>query len=155
MDMINLREAPLVDKPEDGATLFALNVDGTVNRIKADGVGGGSSPSPFLVVPVPGDTSLKDETIVIENFPLTYDEMKDAVESHKILSIIMVISKSNQVVPSPSGNLPGLLLSIENGQIVSGYSRIYLSGGFVSVIHFFYAEGGQPSVVYKMEPPAS
>lgn len=41
MDMINLREAPLVDKPEDGATLFALNVDGTVNRIKADGVGGG------------------------------------------------------------------------------------------------------------------
>lgn len=41
MNQINLREAPLVDKPEDGATLFALNQDGTINRIKADGVGGG------------------------------------------------------------------------------------------------------------------
>lgn len=38
MDMINLREAPMVDKPEDGAALFALNPDGTINRIKADGV---------------------------------------------------------------------------------------------------------------------
>lgn len=41
MDMINLRETMMVDKPAEGATLFALNVDGTINRIKADGVGGG------------------------------------------------------------------------------------------------------------------
>lgn len=40
MSMINLREAPLVDKPEDGATLFALNPDGTINRISAENVGG-------------------------------------------------------------------------------------------------------------------
>lgn len=41
MDMINLREAPMVDKPVEGATLFALNPDGSIDRIKADGVGGG------------------------------------------------------------------------------------------------------------------
>lgn len=39
--MINLREVPMVDKPQEGATLFALNVDGSIDRIKADGVGGG------------------------------------------------------------------------------------------------------------------
>lgn len=31
----------MVDKPVEGATLFALNTDGSINRIKADGVGGG------------------------------------------------------------------------------------------------------------------
>lgn len=40
MDMINLREAPIVDKAEEGATLFALNADGTINRINAANVGG-------------------------------------------------------------------------------------------------------------------
>lgn len=40
MDMINLREAPIVDKAEEGATLFALNPDGTINRISAENVGG-------------------------------------------------------------------------------------------------------------------
>lgn len=38
---IELRNAEIIDKPVEGATLFCLNPDGTVNRIKADGVGGG------------------------------------------------------------------------------------------------------------------
>lgn len=41
MNQINLREAPMVDKPAEGATLFALNPDGSVNRISAANVGGG------------------------------------------------------------------------------------------------------------------
>lgn len=38
---IELRNAEIVDKPAEGAMLFCLNPDGTVNRVKADGVGGG------------------------------------------------------------------------------------------------------------------
>lgn len=41
MNLINLREAPIVDKAKEGATLFALNTDGTVERISAENVGGG------------------------------------------------------------------------------------------------------------------
>lgn len=40
MNLINLREAPIVDKAREGATLFALNTDGTVERISTDNVGG-------------------------------------------------------------------------------------------------------------------
>lgn len=39
-NLINLREAELVDKPVEGATLFCLNPDGTINRVSAANVGG-------------------------------------------------------------------------------------------------------------------
>ena len=40
MSLINLREAELVETPAEGATLFCLNPDGTVNRVSAANVGG-------------------------------------------------------------------------------------------------------------------
>lgn len=39
MSLINLREAELVETPAEGATLFCLNPDGTVNRVSAANVG--------------------------------------------------------------------------------------------------------------------
>lgn len=39
-NLINLREAELVETPAEGATLFCLNPDGTVNRVSAANVGG-------------------------------------------------------------------------------------------------------------------
>lgn len=41
MNLIDLKQAPIVDKAQEGATLFALNTDGTVERISAENVGGG------------------------------------------------------------------------------------------------------------------
>lgn len=40
MNLIDLKQAPIVDKAQEGATLFALNTDGTVERISAKNVGG-------------------------------------------------------------------------------------------------------------------
>ncbi|MBQ8615992.1 MAG: hypothetical protein IJ418_00635 [Clostridia bacterium] len=40
MSLINLRETELVETPAEGATLFCLNPDGTVNRVSAANVGG-------------------------------------------------------------------------------------------------------------------
>lgn len=40
MNLIDLKQAPIVDKAQEGATLFALNTDGTVERISAENVGG-------------------------------------------------------------------------------------------------------------------
>ena len=39
MSLINLRETELVETPAEGATLFCLNPDGTVNRVSAANVG--------------------------------------------------------------------------------------------------------------------
>lgn len=40
MSLINLRETELVETPAEGATLFCINPDGTVNRVSAANVGG-------------------------------------------------------------------------------------------------------------------
>lgn len=40
LNLINLREAELVETPMEGATLFCLNPDGSINRISAENVGG-------------------------------------------------------------------------------------------------------------------
>lgn len=49
MNLINLKDAPLVEKAEEGATLFTLNPDGTINRISAENVGGSGSGSPRFI----------------------------------------------------------------------------------------------------------
>ena len=43
LNLINLSEAELVDKPVEGATLFCLNPDGTINRVSAANIGGGGN----------------------------------------------------------------------------------------------------------------
>lgn len=43
MNLIDLKQAPIVEKAQKGATLFALNTDGTVERISAENVGGGKT----------------------------------------------------------------------------------------------------------------
>lgn len=43
LNLINLREAELVETPMEGATLFCLNPDGSINRISAENVGGNTA----------------------------------------------------------------------------------------------------------------
>lgn len=43
MELIELSKAEIVETPAEGATLFCLNPDGTVNRVSAANVGGNAS----------------------------------------------------------------------------------------------------------------
>lgn len=56
MNLIDLKQAPIVDKAQEGATLFALNTDGTVERISAENVGGSGAKVAKLKIDL-GDVS--------------------------------------------------------------------------------------------------
>lgn len=42
MNLVELTAAEIVETPKEGATLFCLNPDGSVNRVSAEKVGGGA-----------------------------------------------------------------------------------------------------------------
>lgn len=115
MDMINLREAPMVDKPAEGATLFALNPDGTINRIKADGIGGGKIAK-LRVVTDEGTESaislqnLRDgvatlansaQTIVCDN--MTYEEAKAVILAGEKLDAMLEVMTNVYATPKIFG----------------------------------------------------
>lgn len=116
MDMINLREAPMVDKPEDGATLFALNEDGTINRIKADGIGGGKIAKLHAVTdestePAPSLQNLKDGVSTASNMSyaatcdnMTYEEAVEVIQSGEPLGIYLTVSQDGQVLTDYSAS---------------------------------------------------
>lgn len=63
MNLIDLKQAPIVEKAQKGATLFALNTDGTVERISAENVGGGKT----AVIKVDMSSISKESAAAIAN----------------------------------------------------------------------------------------
>lgn len=97
MNQINLREAPMVDKPVEGATLFALNPDGSVNRIKADGVGGGKVAKLVMDMGDAGGVSLQNvmsgvQTLANGN-PTTYAVTCDNMTFEEAKAIVLAGDK--------------------------------------------------------------
>lgn len=132
MDMINLREAPLVDKPEDGATLFALNPDGTINRIKADGVGGGKIAKLRVVVPEGTESAISLQnlrdgvmtamasaayTATCDN--MTYEEAVEVIQSGEPLGVYITVADDNFFVSDYSASV-----LYGNGTIMIAFSGI-------------------------------
>lgn len=120
MNQINLREAPLVDKPEDGATLFALNPDGTINRIKADGIGGGG------VVKMVADLSVISGD---QASALSLQNLKDGVSTlASVSSIIIPATCENMTfeeaceIAKAGDKLDIVMRASSDGQCTAGYT---------------------------------
>lgn len=89
MNLINLREAPIVDKAKEGATLFALNTDGTVERISAENVGGGGNIAMMKVTSEYSSVGAGGSQVCIcEN--MTYEEAVELITSSKPLQVIEI-----------------------------------------------------------------
>lgn len=127
MNLINLREAPIVDKAKEGATLFALNTDGTVERISAENVGGGGRvaiikadlssmmdpPSESMMARLTGKSVVADagvDTLAASDpaeIPCTCDNM--TFEEAKAILLAR-------------GKLDAVIMAELYGQVVSGYA---------------------------------
>lgn len=129
MDMINLREAPMVDKPEDGATLFALNEDGTINRIKADGIGGGKIAKLHTVT----DESTESA--------LSLQNLKDGGSTTRSMSMIYTATCDNMTYEEAveviqSGEPLGIYFTAsQDGQVMTDYSAsCWYTGSFIMIL---------------------
>lgn len=83
MNIIELTNAPLVDAPAEGAVLFALNTDGTVNRVKADAVGGTKT----AVITQEGSTN----TFTCN---MTFAEAAAIMKTTKVLDVVIVTGQA-------------------------------------------------------------
>lgn len=106
MDMINLREAPIVDKAEEGATLFVLNTDGSINRISAENVGGSGGNSPILTIKIDGTVN---QAIDIG---YTYAELREAITNGDIVEARLVILPQTE-----TGDYSSIILTVDDDGI--------------------------------------
>lgn len=115
MDMINLREAPLVDKPEDGATLFALNVDGSINRIKADGVGGGGK-----VAVIKADLGM-ESAVSLQNIRDGVSTLASEPASYSATCENMTFAEACEIVKAGK-KLDAIVTATADGLVMTGYA---------------------------------
>ena len=87
-NLINLREAELVETPMEGATLFCLNPDGSINRVSAANVGG----SGYTAMINLGDVA--SNPIVGTCDTMTFEEAAEAIETGKPINFIIRFNKS-------------------------------------------------------------
>lgn len=116
MNLIDLKQAPIVDKAQEGATLFALNTDGTVERISAKNVGGsgmqiaklkldmGDASSASLMSLMQGTATvdatrsqmLPTYTATCDN--MTFEEAAEIIESGEPLGVYITAEIDNYLV---------------------------------------------------------
>ena len=88
LNLINLREAELVDKPVEGATLCCLNPDGTINRVSAANVGGSGGNTAVINL-----VDVTSSPVVGTCDTMTFEEACDALETGKPINFIVRYSK--------------------------------------------------------------
>lgn len=96
MSLINLREAELVETPAEGATLFCLNPDGTVNRVSAANVGGSGGIKTAIIKDSGYDNALAGMQTAGSSAPaytfecinMTFDEAYQTMASGEPLQVL-------------------------------------------------------------------
>lgn len=97
MNLINLKDAPLVEKAAEGSTLFVLNPDGSVNRISAENVGGTPMAGAVFELHLTLDTSNMYNPILNEK-SLTYEEAKNILSKDKArLNVYAFLSSKGEI----------------------------------------------------------
>lgn len=98
-NLINLREAELVETPAEGATLFCLNPDGTINRVSAANVGGSGGIKTAIIkdsnydnalAGVQGATSAAP-AVTYECINMTFDEAYQLMASGEPLQVVGMV----------------------------------------------------------------
>lgn len=96
--LINLREAELVETPAEGATLFCLNPDGTINRVSAANVGGSGGIKTAIIKDSNYDNALAGvqsavaEAVTYECINMTFEEAYQLMASGEPLQVLGMIS---------------------------------------------------------------
>ena len=100
MSLINLRETELVETPAEGATLFCLNPDGTVNRVSAANVGGSGGIKTAIIKDSGYDNAIAGVQSTASSTPaytyscinMTFEEAYQLMASGEPLQVLGMIS---------------------------------------------------------------
>lgn len=100
MSLINLREAELVETPAEGATLFCLNPDGTVNRVSAANVGGSGGIKTAIIKDSGYDNAIAGVQSAISSTPeytyecinMTFEEAYQLMASGDPLQVLGMVT---------------------------------------------------------------
>lgn len=100
MSLINLRETELVETPAEGATLFCLNPDGTVNRVSAANVGGSGGIKTAIIKDSGYDNALAGMQTAESSAPaytfecinMTFDEAYQTMASGEPLQVLGMVT---------------------------------------------------------------
>lgn len=100
MSLINLRETELVETPAEGATLFCLNPDGTVNRVSAANVGGSGGIKTAIIKDsgydnaIAGVQSASDSTpeYTYECINMTFEEAYQLMANGEPLQVLGMVT---------------------------------------------------------------
>lgn len=136
----------MVDKPVEGATLFALNPDGSVNRIKADGVGGGKVAKLVMDMGNASGVSLQNVMSGVQTLandsPITYavtcenmtfEEAKAIVLAGDKLDAMLMVVDNVYFLPITFGANNLTTLAAENPQPESVGWLFFIFGSLLTV----------------------
>lgn len=124
-NMIELTEAPLVETPVEGSTLFCLNPDGTINRVSAANVGGSGGIKTIIIKDnsydamidflVNGTEYTDPETITYECINMTYEEADQAIKNGEPLNALyMTGTEGASYVPMIIMAIPDAIMLTES-----------------------------------------
>lgn len=99
INLVNLREAELVETPAEGATLFCLNPDGTINRVSAANVGGSGGIKTAIIKDSNYDNTLAGvqsaasaaPAVTYECINMTFEEAYQLMASGEPLQVLGMV----------------------------------------------------------------
>lgn len=123
MSLINLREAELVETPAEGATLFCLNPDGTVNRVSAANVGGSGGIKTAIIKDSGYDNAIAGVQIqsagssrpeyTYECINMTFEEAYQLMASGEPLQVLGMVTTDGGTCAFGEPTFAGTALGVE------------------------------------------
>lgn len=120
MSLINLRETELVETPAEGATLFCLNPDGTINRVSAANVGGSGGIKTAIIKSSDYDDALAGvqsagaaaPEVTYECTNMTFEEAYQTMASGEPLQLLGMISGEGAMTMSGMMGFAGNMMGV-------------------------------------------
>lgn len=121
MSLINLRETELVETPAEGATLFCLNPDGTVNRVSAANVGGSGGIKTAIIKDSGYDNAIagvqssgySTREYTYECINMTFEEVYQLMASGEPLQVLGMVTKDGGTCAYGAPVFTGTAMGVE------------------------------------------
>lgn len=150
MELIELSKAEIVETPAEGATLFCLNPDGTVNRVSAANVGGNAGSGGIKTAII--KDSLYDQTVAgVQSYAsaepeitysctnMTFEEAYETLASGEPMNVCeMIVFKNLPIILSDVvvmfagtsvNNTPAIELSLDRTDLQLNINLYWTADG--------------------------